>query len=230
MGCARVAIMRSNRWFILAVLFITRFCLGYQFQSAGSVAPFLISEFALDYHQIGTLVGLFMLPGLVFALPGGLLGQRFGDKPVVMMGMAAMIVGGLLSGVAQSYVVISVGRVISGIGAVFLVVLMAKMVTDWFAGKELFLGMAIFIIGWPVGIAAAQGWSAVFSLTAIMMALALASMAVFYRDAPTGADVSVSRMARLDRDELWLLCIAGAIWMFINGAYVVMLSFEPTLG
>ena len=231
--------MRSNRWFILAVLFITRFCLGYQFQSAGSVAPFLISEFALDYRQIGTLVGLFMLPGLVFALPGGLLGQRFGDKPVVMMGMAAMIVGGLLSGVAQSYVVISVGRVISGVGAVFLVVLMAKMVTDWFAGKELFLGMAIFIIGWPVGIAAAQatqahlaeaqGWSAVFSLTAIMMALALASMAVFYRDAPTGADVSVSRMARLDRDELWLLCIAGAIWMFINGAYVVMLSFGPTL-
>jgi predicted MFS family arabinose efflux permease len=155
------------------------------------------------------------------------------------MGMAAMIVGGLLSGVAQSYVVISVGRLISGVGAVFLVVLMAKMVTDWFAGKELFLGMAIFIIGWPVGIAAAQvtqahlaeaeGWSAVFILTAILMTLALASMATFYRDAPAGADVSVSRMARLDRDELWLVCIAGAIWMLINGAYVVMLSFGPTL-
>jgi len=209
--------LRSNRWFILAVLFVTRFCLGYQFQSAGSVAPFLISEFALDYRQIGTLVGLFMLPGLVFA-PGGLLGKRFGDKPVVMMGMAAMIVGGLLSGGAQSYFVISVGRLISGLGAVFLVVLMAKMVTDWFAGKELFLGMAIFIIGWPVGIAAAQatqarlaeaeGWSAVFFLSAIMMTLALASVAAFYRDAPAGGDVSTSRTTRLDRDELWLVCIA----------------------
>jgi MFS family permease len=72
--------MRNNRWFILVVLFIARFALGYQFQSAGSVAPFLISEFNLDYRRIGILVGLFMLPGLVLALPGGMLGKRFGDK------------------------------------------------------------------------------------------------------------------------------------------------------
>jgi predicted MFS family arabinose efflux permease len=180
-----------------------------------------------------------MLPGLVFAFPGGLLGKRFGDKRIVMMGMAAMILGGMLSGVAQSYALISIGRLISGVGGVFLVVLMAKMVTDWFAGKELFLGMAIFIIGWPVGIAAAQatqaslaeakGWSVVFILTAMMMTLALASMAVFYRDAPARADVSTAPTTHLNRGELWLVCIAGAIWMFINGAYVVMLSFGPTL-
>ena len=114
-----------------------------------------MAEFAIDNGQVGTLVGLFMLPGLVFALPGGLLGKRFGDRRIVMMGMAAMILGGVLSGVAQSYALISVGRLISGVGGVFLAVLMAKMVTDWFAGKELFLGMSIFIIGWPVGIAAA---------------------------------------------------------------------------
>ena len=80
---------------------------------------------------------------------------------------------------------------ISGVGAVFLVVFMAKMVTDWFAEKELFLGMSIFIIGWPVGIAAAQatqpglaeveGWSIVFILTAILTAIALASIAAFMR-------------------------------------------------
>jgi MFS family permease len=231
--------MLSNRWFILAILFVTRFCLGYQFQSAGSVAPFLISEFALDYRQIGTLIGLFMLPGLVLALPGGLLGKHFGDKPVVLIGMAAMVLGGVLSGVAHSYAVISAGRLITGAGAVFLVVLMTKMVTDWFAGKELFLGMAIFIIGWPVGIAAAQatqprlaeaeGWSVVFILTAVMTMVALASMAAFYRDAPTSATASASPTTRLTRVELWLVCIAGTIWMFINGAYVVMLSFGPTL-
>jgi predicted MFS family arabinose efflux permease len=115
--------MLSNRWFILAVLFVTRFCLGYQFQSAGSVAPFLISEFALDYRQVGILVGLFMLPGLLLALPSGLLAKHFGDKPIVLMGMAAMVLGGLLSGVAQSYAVINAGRLIIGVGAVFLVVL-----------------------------------------------------------------------------------------------------------
>lgn len=231
--------MLSSRWFILAILFVTRFCLGYQFQSAGSVAPFLISEFAIDYRQVGTLVGIFMLPGLVLALPGGLLGKRFGDKPLVLIGMASMVLGGTLSGTAQSYAGISAGRLIVGAGGVFLVVSMTKMVTDWFADKELFVGMAIFIIGWPVGIAAGQatqarvaealGWSAVFILSAIMMAIALASMAGFYRDAPTALNRAAWSTARLSRDELWLVCIAGGIWMFINGAYVVLLSFGPTL-
>jgi predicted MFS family arabinose efflux permease len=179
-----------------------------------------------------------LLPGVVLALPGGLLGKRFGDKRVVLLGMVAMVLGGVLCGLAQSYAAVSAGRLITGTGAVFLVVLMSKMVTDWFAGKELFLGMAIFIIGWPVGIAAGQatqarlaeiaGWSAVFHLTAIMMAFALASMAICYR-APAAPAASASPSARLTRDELWLVCIAGAIWMLINGAYVVMLSFGPTL-
>ena len=110
------------------------------------------------------------------------------------------------------------------------------MVTDWFAGK-LFLGMAIFIIGWPVyrrrsatqaRLAELHGWNFVFILTAIMMAIAL-GMTVFYRNAPASAAVSASQTARLTRDEFWLVCIAGAIWMLINGAYVVMLSFGPTL-
>src|SRR5262249_30357848 len=33
--------------------------------------------------------------------------------------------------------------------------------------------------------------------------------------------------ARLSRGEIWLVCIAGAIWMLLNGAYMVFLSFGP---
>ena len=203
--------MLRNRWFILAVLFLVRFCLGYQFQSAGSVAPFLVSDFKLDYREIGTLVGLFMLPGLILAIPAGMLGKRFGDRRLVMMGMATMILGAVFSGAAQTHAFVSIGRLISGIGAVFLVVLMAKMVTDWFAGKELFVGMAIFIIGWPVGIAAAQatqaalaergGWRDVFDLTAIMVTFSLVAMAALYRDAPTRMNASLTPTARLSRSE-----------------------------
>src|SRR5262249_12829092 len=102
------------------------------------------------------LVGLFMLPGLVVSIPSGFLGRRFGDKNVVLFGLLLMAVGGLVSGVAATYGMVLAGRVLSGIGGVFLFVLMTKMLTDWFADKELYLGMAIFIIGWPIGIAAAQ--------------------------------------------------------------------------
>jgi hypothetical protein len=48
-----------------------------QFQTVASTAPFLIGSFAIDYAQLGVLIGLFRLPGIFTALSGGMLGQRF---------------------------------------------------------------------------------------------------------------------------------------------------------
>jgi 5-methylthioadenosine/S-adenosylhomocysteine deaminase len=53
----------TSRWAILAVVFLTRLSMGFQFQSIASVIPFLIDEFALTYAQVGWLMGLFLLPG-----------------------------------------------------------------------------------------------------------------------------------------------------------------------
>src|SRR5262249_20422735 len=98
----RGGVVPSNRWFALAILFIARLVLGLQFQSAGSVAPFLIRDFNISYAQIGMLVGLFMLPGLVVSIPSGFLGRRFGDKSVALSGLLLMAVGGLVSGVSPT--------------------------------------------------------------------------------------------------------------------------------
>jgi hypothetical protein len=55
--------MFENRWLALALIFVDRFALGFQFQSVGSVAPFLVRDFKIDFIQVGTLVGLYLLPG-----------------------------------------------------------------------------------------------------------------------------------------------------------------------
>ena len=70
----------NNRWFILGLLFITRISLGFQFQTMGSVSNKVIYELALNYAEIGTLIGLFMLPGLFLAIPAGLAGNFFSDN------------------------------------------------------------------------------------------------------------------------------------------------------
>ena len=231
--------MVANRWFMLVVLFVARFALGFQFQSAGSVTPFIIDDFGIDYAGIGTLVGLYMIPGLFLAVPSGFIGRRFGDKRIVLLGLGLMLIGGAIAGAAKSYDAIIVGRLLSGVGAVFLAVLMTKMVTDWFVGRELFVGMSIFIIGWPIGIAAGQAvqgpiaeassWSVVFYMTAIGCAIAIAAIAAFYRSPPSLEIAPAGSLAKLSGRELWLVCIAGLMWMLINGAYLVVLSFGPTL-
>jgi predicted MFS family arabinose efflux permease len=229
--------MLISRWLILAVFFIARFALGFQFQSAGSVTPLMVRDFGVDYTQVGTLVGLFMIPGVFLAVPSGFIGRRFGDKRIVVIGLIMMVAGGVISGAADSYALVATGRLISGGGGAILFVLMTKMLTDWFVDKELFFGMSIFIIGWPIGIAAGQAvqvsvaeassWNFVFFLTAIGCALALLAISALYRAPPDLVDQTKGAFSALNRRELLLLTIAGLVWMFINGAYLVLLSFAP---
>ena len=55
---------------MLAVIFITRTAMGLMFQSLAAVGPFLIDDLRLTYFHYSLLLGLFLLPGGVMALPG----------------------------------------------------------------------------------------------------------------------------------------------------------------
>lgn len=74
------------RWGILALLFWARVGMGLQFQTLGSVGGDLGVAFGLDYAGIGLLIGLFMAPGLVLALPAGLAGRYASDRALAVSG------------------------------------------------------------------------------------------------------------------------------------------------
>ena len=67
----------DKRWMILFLLFFARISLGFQFQTMGSVSSQIIDELDFNYTQIGSLIGLFMVPGLFLAIPAGLTGNFF---------------------------------------------------------------------------------------------------------------------------------------------------------
>src|SRR5262249_56758179 len=142
----------ANRWTALAVLTFARTAMGFQFQSVGAVSPLLVERLHISNADLGWLIGLFSLPGIVVALPGGLLGDRLGDRRVVLMGLSLMTVGSAVMGVAEGYSAVVVGRVISAAGAIVLNVLLTKMLADWFTGGEIVWAMAIMMNAWPVGI------------------------------------------------------------------------------
>ena len=83
-----------NRWHVLALLFAVRLCMAFQFQSVASVSPALMKEYGVGLGDIGLLISLYLAPGLAFAIPGGEIGRRFGDKRVVLGGLALMVGAG----------------------------------------------------------------------------------------------------------------------------------------
>ena len=144
------------RWRILFVLFTARIGLGFQFQTMGSVSNDLVYAFGLDYTEIGTLVGLFLLPGMFLAIPAGLGGRYFSDRLLVGLGLVALALGGLASGWASDPWLVGVGRAVSGVGFVLSSLYFTKMVADWFSGREIATAMGILVMSWPFGIAAGQ--------------------------------------------------------------------------
>jgi MFS family permease len=227
----------AQRWLILAVLTFARTAMGFQFQSVAAVSPSLVAHFGLTFAALGTLIGLYLLPGIAVALPGGMLALRYGDKRTTCVGLAAMTLGGLLMGLANDVWLLTGGRILSGAGAVILNVLVTKMVTDWFAGARIGTAFGVLVISWPLGIALAlvllpavaeiAGWPAAMIAPAAVSALAFVLIALVYR-APESGLPPVARFAfDLTRREFALAILAGLVWTFYNVGLIIMPSFGP---
>ncbi|MDP2701391.1 MAG: MFS transporter [Candidatus Rokubacteria bacterium] len=230
----------GNRWVALAVLTFARTAMGFQFQSVGAVSPLLMERLHIANTELGWLIGLFSLPGVFLALPGGLLGGRFGDRRVVFAGLGLMTLGSALMGAAEGFAAVAVGRLLSAVGAILLNVLLTKMVTDWFAGREIIWAMTVLINSWPVGIglasltlpvvANAWGVSAVFHVAAGAAAVGAVGIALLYKPAPRAAMHAKSiGLTGLSRRETGLVSLASVPWMLYNVGYALMLGFVPSL-
>jgi predicted MFS family arabinose efflux permease len=230
-----------HRWFVMAIIFLARTTMAMQFQSVAPVAPLVVADLGITYAQLGLLIGLYLLPGTVLALPGGLLGQRFGNRRVALWGLALMVIGGLVTASSHSLWPASAGRILSGAGGVLLNLILAKMTAEWFAGKEISTAMGVMLTSWPFGIGlgaalfgavgAASSWRLVQHLAAALAAGAFVLVALFGRDAPgvgaTGA--SLRLLPNLSSREWALALTAGAAWMLFNVGFIVMVGFGPGL-
>ena len=227
----------AARWHMLALIFVVRTGLGFQFQTMGSVGDALRDPLGLSYAELGTLIGIFFLPGLVLAIPAGYAGRYAPDNMLVALGLAALAAGGGLCAIAHGFGLMALGRVLCGAGFVISTIFMTKMVADWFVGKEIATAMAVLVMSWPFGIAMGQvthawlataiGWQWAFA-TASLYCLAGATVVLAaYRPpavAPSTAAVGPISSA-LTRREWALVLIAALVWGCFNAAYVIYLSF-----
>ena len=213
--------------------------MAFQFQAVGALSPAFQEAFAVGIADIGVLIGLYFTPGLFLAAPGGALGRRFGDKRVVLVGLALMVVGGVLMATSVLWVGQLAGRLLAGLGGVLLNVLMTKMVADWFAGKEISFSMAVFVNSWPVGIAVALivlplvaeagGLTSALTFVAALAVVGFVALALFYRSPTEAGGGPVASGDQVQGALFGAVMAAGAIWGLYNAALAIVFSFGPEL-
>jgi predicted MFS family arabinose efflux permease len=226
------------RWAMLALLFFCRTSLGFQFQTMGSAAPGVTAEIGLSLTEIGTLIGFFMLPGVVLSIPSGYAARYMSDKGLLVLGLLVMGLGGATAAIAAGFGMLALGRILCGIGFVIGTIYFAKMVQDWFGGKELATAMGILVVSWPFGIAIGQvahdwlmtqfHWRLPFAIAAAYCSTAALALWLGYRAPPgSAAPRGAAAPAGLPRRELWLTLLAASVWALFNAGYLVFLSFAP---
>jgi predicted MFS family arabinose efflux permease len=232
----------SNPWAVLALLCLARVSMGLHLQSVAAIAPFMIADLGFSYAEVGLLVGLFMLPGTVLALPGGLVSGRIGDRATVLGGLVLVAGGAGLLALTQTLALAVVARLLSGAGAVLLNMQVAKLVTTWFVGRRLATAMGIMLAMFPLGIAlslallsslaAATGWRAAAMAAAAWTCLPLVLVALLYRDPPRQAPAGEPERPSywvISPHEQRLMLVGGLAYALLNGAFLVFFSFAPTL-
>jgi MFS family permease len=225
-------------WLILFAVALARIGFGYQFQTVATLGPSLIRLFGLDYTTLGALIGAYMLLGGFLALPLGLLARRFGDRLVLGIGLALMVVGPMISAAAAGPAGIGVGRSTAGVGAIAMIVLQNKIIADWFTGRHFMLAISVSVAAYPIGIGLAQlvlppltlayGWETGFLSGAVPMAIALAMFLASFRPAPHAVSVSRSFSFPSGRECL-LLVIGGMIWTAYTSGYTGYTSYVPSV-
>jgi len=214
-----------SRWWILFLVHMSVLAFALNLQMIPPLLPSLVSEIGLTHTQAGVLMGLFTLPGIFLAIPGGRVSDIIGPRSVALWSLALLSVGGFLMLPLHPWFLFT-GRLCSGIGGAVLVVVSPQIIARSFQGRELGLAMGIFNTAVPLGTIMAfnlLGFLAGrFGIPVVVMATAsfsLVSMTAFFLTyADPQKDSTDTRAPGSEKlkglgGRIWLISL---VWVLFN--------------
>jgi MFS family permease len=165
----------------------------------------------------------------------GLAVDRWPPLKAGLAGLSLMVVGAVLFATAPSFAFLFTGRLIFGVGGLVVNLLLARLLTAAFAGRELALAMGIFMATYPASMITVYslqpvllgvlGWRGELLLLAGLVALAIPLFAVAV--GRTGRPNGDSPAVRPSLVPTRSLIALGFAWMFFFGVHTSVLTFAP---
>jgi DHA1 family bicyclomycin/chloramphenicol resistance-like MFS transporter len=141
------------------------------------VIPVIKAELGLS-DALAQLTFTIVVLTLAFAtLAYGALGDRYGRRPVLLVGLALFLIGSVLSGLATSFAGLLAGRIIQAIGAACGVTLARAIARDVYGADGMVKSIAYLTMAFAVGGLTAPGlggllvdhagWRSIFVLASV---------------------------------------------------------------
>ncbi len=225
----------THRWRVLVSAMVSFFAVGVSFFAVPPLIPTLRAAFALSNLSIGLLMGAIAVPAIVFSIPLGAALDRWPPRAAGLAGLAAMLVGALGFAAAPGFAWLLAARLVFGVGGLLMNLLLARLISVAFAGRELALAMGLFtgvyhasmivLFSLHPWLEANLGWRGERGLLAalVLVAMPLHALAV-PRSLPAGEGrPKPGGAGKVPRP----LAALGVSWMLYFVGFAALLTFAP---
>lgn len=190
---------------------------------------------------VGLAIGAYGLTQAIMQIPFGMLSDKFGRRPIIIVGMLLFIIGGVICALSDSVLGVLIGRAIQGFGAV------SAAITAWIADstRPEVRARAMSMVGGSIGLSFALslvlsplfvdwlGLSGLFWVISLLgfVCLLLATFLVPVVPMHDAAIRDVSAKEVLKNDSLWRLNLGVFCLHFaLMAIFVVLPSSLVGLG
>lgn len=179
----------NHRWKVLGIGVVANACFSATFAGIPTTAVFMRAGYHLDNGKLGLVLGLLGLGVAVSELPWGLLTDRWGDRRVLLTGLAAMSAWLFVMALAvvpsadfvPGIVPLAVGLLVTGLLGGSVNGSSGRAIMAWFQEGERGFAMSVRQTAIPLGgglgalllpsLASAYGFAAVYGLLAAFSAM-----------------------------------------------------------
>ena len=230
---------------ILAMMAIQMSSLGFS-----PLLPAIRKELAASYSQMGLFTGMYGLIAIFISLPAGVLAARFGEKRMLLSGLAVTALGLAGLGLAHSYGVALASRAVWLVGYRFAFICvftaMAVGTPEKYRSRTMgilgALAALASVIGAPFGTRLAEwfGWRGGIFGFAVIAVVGGALFASLYRPVPVGIAsatgshghaLTAPSLSALRNPVMWGLIFLGLINMGgFSATFFVPYAAESVFG
>ncbi|MGI8809371.1 MAG: MFS transporter [Acidimicrobiales bacterium] len=126
----------GRRWFLLGIMCLSLVMVVMSVAGLNVAIPNLQTDLKATASELQWIIDAYALVFAALLLPAGALGDRFGRKRALLLGLVIFAFGSVVGGLGTAAPQIIVGRVINGIGAAFIMPATLSLITTIFPPEE----------------------------------------------------------------------------------------------
>lgn len=213
-------------WLLLVLAWAANFIIRIGFSA---LLPPIIAELDLSYARAGVLASAFFWAYVAMQIPAGLLGDRFGRRRVLLIGLVGGACAAALTGAAGSFAMLVVARILTGACQGSLFSNDRALIVAVTPPDKIGLGQGVSFSGPGIGLTLGLllggvlgewlSWRTTFWLFALgpmVAALSIARWVPAPADAAPAGHAGARLWTVLGTARIWLLGIVGSCGIYVQ--------------